>query len=78
MDNHWPLTTWNIPQVRVIDREIQEERVVDDVLSMLGGGENKVKFIKVCRADCLTTAGQDETDRLSTAGDDQETTVRTV
>lgn len=41
---------WNM--VRVIDKEIQEERVVDDVLSILGD-ENNVKFIKVCRTDNL-------------------------
>lgn len=39
---------WNM--VRVIDKEIQQEKVVDDVLSILGD-ENNVKFIKVCRTD---------------------------
>lgn len=39
---------WNM--VRIIDKEIQEERVVDDVLSLLGE-DNNVKFIKVCRTE---------------------------
>ena len=39
---------WNM--VRVIDKEIQQEKVVDDVLSILGD-ESNVKFIKVCRTD---------------------------
>jgi len=41
---------WNM--VRVIDKEIQQEKVVDDVLSILGD-EHNVKFIKVCRTDTL-------------------------
>lgn len=50
---------WNM--VRVIDKEIQQEKVVDDVLSILGE-ENNVKFIKVCRADGGGSENEDESD----------------
>lgn len=47
---------WNM--VRVIDKEIQQEKVVDDVLTILGD-ENNVKFIKVCRTDCCSDSQKD-------------------
>ena len=49
--------------VRVIDKEIQQEKVVDDVLSILGD-ESNVKFIKVCRTDCSGDSQRDS-DRVS-------------
>lgn len=48
---------WNM--VRIIDKEIQEERVVDDVLSLLGEDSN-VKFIKVCRTETPTEETPDK------------------
>lgn len=53
---------WNM--VRVIDKEIQQEKVVDDVLSILGD-ESNVKFIKVCRTDPGDTQSQDDEDDSS-------------
>lgn len=51
---------WNM--VRIIDKEIQEERVVDDVLSLLGE-DNNVKFIKVCRTENSPTVEAPTTDK---------------
>jgi negative regulator of genetic competence, sporulation and motility len=48
--------------VRIIDKEIQEERVVDDVLSLLGE-HNNVKFIKVCRPENSPTIEAPTTDK---------------
>lgn len=59
---------WNM--VRVIDKEIQQEKVVDDVLSILGD-ESNVKFIKVCRTDCSGDSQRDS-DRVTTEYSDTE------
>ena len=52
--------------MRVIDKEIQQEKVVDDVLTILGD-ENNVKFIKVCRTDCCSDSQKDSNSYVSRA-----------
>lgn len=57
---------WNM--VRVIDKEIQQEKVVDDVITILGAPDtDNVKFIKVCRTD--THHEEDEQDDGAEADD---------